>query len=85
MCYGQEISNALRRARKEHVCDWCEELIEPKTKYFAWFGIVYSDPVSTKLHPECVNATKEFFAVYPDECWMIPAGQPRGKFDPEVL
>jgi len=85
MCYGQEISNALRRARKDHQCDWCSEKIEAKTKYFAWFGIIEREPASTKLHPECKEAAKGFFDLYPDECWMVPAGQPRGKLDPEML
>ena len=84
MCYGQEISNALRRARKRHTCDWCGELIEPKTKYLSWFGIVDGEAGSTKLHQECSDAAQIFYREYPGECWL-PWNQPRGRFDPERL
>ncbi len=82
MCYGQEISNALRRARKLHVCSWCSEKIEPKTKYFNWFGIVDGDPSNIKLHTECEEASEKFFASYPGECWTVGQHQ-RGEFDPD--
>lgn len=77
MCYAQEINSALRRARKQHVCDWCSEPIEPKTKYFWWFGIVEGDAVNTTLHPECETASTEYSSEL-GVCWYANTGQPRG-------
>jgi len=82
MCYGQEISNALVRARKKHSCDWCSEPIEPKTKYWKWFGIVDGDPSATKMHPECEAALAE--ANTDSMCWILNSGQPRGGFNEEL-
>jgi len=84
MCYGQEISNAMVRARKPHVCDWCGESIEPKTKYWKWVGIVEGDPSSTKMHPECEQAVSEQQKKNGFEsCWVIERNQPRGGYDEE--
>lgn len=80
MCYGQEINSALRQARKKHRCDWCGEPIEPKTKYWSWFGIVEGDVSSTKTHPECEKAGQEYVRET-GTCWVIGDCQPRGGID----
>lgn len=84
MCYGTEINSALRRARKEHVCDWCGEKIEPKTKYRTWFGIVEGDVSNSKTHPECDEASNEYVGET-GACWVLGMGQPRGGIDWELL
>lgn len=82
MCYGQEINSALRAARKRHTCHWCGERIEPKTKYFYWFGIVDGDTSHTKVHPECQAVIDE--NVRPGTCWIPFTGQPRGAYNSEL-
>ena len=85
MCYGQEISNALVRARKQHVCDWCGEKIEPKTKYWRWFGVVEGDASTTKMHEECSEALERMGRELGGPiCYTVPAGQPRGSYDREL-
>lgn len=84
MCYAQEINHALRAARKTHICDWCGEKIEPKTKYWRWFGIVEGDLSDTKLHPECERASMDYVAET-GTCWLLGAGHPRGAIDWEII
>jgi len=83
MCYGQEINSALRVARKQHRCDWCNEPIEPKTKYLRWFGIVEGDLSSSRQHPECEKASSEW-SNKTGACWILGWGQPRGRIDWEM-
>lgn len=51
-----ETSDALqvKKSRKVHTCDWCNEVIEQGTIYWRWF--TYGENVMVRMHPECYGA-----------------------------
>jgi len=84
MCYGETLNQVLRMARKTHICNWCGENIEKKTKYEFWVGIIDHEFNSTKMHPECVVCWDEYVLETYD-CLLPTSPQPRGKIDWEIL
>ena len=66
-----ETSDALqvKKSRKAHTCDWCNEVIEKGTSYWRYF--CYNERVTVRMHPECYKAMLAA-DLYDDE--LPPAG-----------
>ena len=47
----------VKKARKQHQCDWCREMIEEGEPYRRWFD--YTERVMCKVHLECFDAMEE--------------------------
>jgi hypothetical protein len=44
----------VRKARKNHFCDWCAETIKKGYPYSTWF--TFGESTTTRMHPECYKA-----------------------------
>lgn len=44
----------VKRARKNHVCNWCYQTIDLGTSYKTWF--TFGEAVTARMHPECYEA-----------------------------
>lgn len=49
----------IKHAKKAHRCDWCAERIEIGESYERWRWYDGGDAGTTKMHPECANASSE--------------------------
>jgi hypothetical protein len=47
------ISAETRKARKQHLCSWCGQKIEPGETYEFSYFIFDGDPQSNRFHKEC--------------------------------
>ncbi len=62
------LSRSQPKARKVHVCDWCQEDIEVGRVYRRWVGIWYDPPPMTmKMHIDCYDAAHRGLSVWGDE------------------
>lgn len=81
------IDSGTRKARKQHICDWCVEVIEIGEDYY--FDDVIDETAGewhhTKLHDECNDAWNETLDDNPDcheqlcEELLSYAGRKRGQ------
>lgn len=57
------ISREQQKARKPHVCTWCGETIEAGEDYERTRFVFEGDPMTNKMHMECVKAATEWSRV----------------------
>lgn len=53
MCHGQQLGDALRRARKEHECDECLRMIARGRMYYTHKNVDHGQITSAKLCRTC--------------------------------
>lgn len=61
------------KARKNHFCFWCPELIPKGTRYDAWTWADGGDITRVKVHPECREAWAEASANEPGALYETEA------------
>jgi hypothetical protein len=59
------LSDTTPRARKRHQCCLCGEVIEREEQHVARRGISEGVPITSRMHPECEAATRD----WDDETW----------------
>ena len=70
----------IKSARKQHRCTWCGEVISVNAPYERWASLDGAVAVTTKMHPECSEASANCYA---DD--FLAFSNPRGcncGFDP---
>ena len=50
------LGESTPKARKDHRCYWCGQLIKKGTRYHHWAGVSYGEFYDTKVHLECGEA-----------------------------
>ena len=55
------ISERSHKALKRYLCIWCGEAILPGQQYVREFSVYEGDVQKHKWHPECREASAEFF------------------------
>jgi hypothetical protein len=53
------LSHETVTARKQHVCSWCGQKIEPAARYVRQAVVFEGDMCMNKFHPECDEAATE--------------------------
>jgi hypothetical protein len=76
-----ELRSDPTRARKNHCCEWCGELIKVGEVYTRDVGVFQGDFYSSPLHTECKEASKEYVVQsLPDDAefssWSMERGKP---------
>lgn len=61
------ISERSHKALKRYLCIWCGELILPGQQYVREFSTYQGDVQKHKWHPECRDASAEYFREVDDE------------------
>jgi hypothetical protein len=66
----QLISERTHKALKRYRCIWCGELVLPGTSYVREFSVYYGDVQKHAWHPECRDASAEYFRSGEDDEFM---------------
>jgi hypothetical protein len=77
MCYGETLSAALVRARKQHTCDDCGRAIQPGKHYQRTTSVERREISTTKVCRTCYLAATEHPSLYGEVCWTLSDGQSR--------
>ena len=73
MCYGELLSSAEHRARKEHRCGICGKAIRPGEKYHYQSGKYEGEFYTTKAHRRCHDIQAALWNRYEEDmCYIDP-------------
>ena len=54
---GEQLGDmTVVKARKDHKCDWCAEIISVDERYYRWAWKDGGEIMTTKMHDECLQA-----------------------------
>lgn len=73
MCHGQILSDAIRRARKQHRCEECGRVIAAGEKYrtYSWKESVGDEPRTGKQCARCVAFMAAAFDSSDEACFTV--------------
>ena len=63
------LSESKPKARKDHRCYWCGQLIKKGTQYCRWSAVEGGEFYNTKVHLECGSAWRELPEYEAEEVW----------------
>lgn len=83
MCYGETLSAAIVRARKQHRCDDCGRKIEPGKLYHRSTAVDHGDFSMMKICRTCYLAETAHPSVEGEACWELSDGEARANLRQE--
>ncbi len=69
----------LRKANKEHICDWCGERIESGERYYTWCWFDNGSATTVKSHIVCNIAANEVARHWGDDEVCFDRSHGKGK------